>query len=125
MKPFRYGLDWLCVACCGLYALNRWVLKPLTTSVFLHGYFNDMLLIPCALPMILWAQRKFGLRQNDAVPDAKEILFHLVIWSVLFEWMGPHIMHVTGDVWDIVAYTAGAVMAWAWWNRAQLRLAVA
>ena len=32
------------------YALNRWVLKPHTHSVFIHGYFNDLWLIPAALP---------------------------------------------------------------------------
>jgi hypothetical protein len=125
MKRFRYALDPLCIACCVLYVVNRWLVKPVTTSVFLHGYFNDSLMIPCALPFLLWVQRKFGLRQNDAAPDAKEILFHLVIWSVLFEWIGPHIMNVTGDVWDVVAYTGGAVLAWAWWNRTQLRVTIA
>jgi hypothetical protein len=122
MKQFRYAFDPLCVACCVLYALNRWILKPHIASVFLHGYFNDVLLIPCALPMMLWIQRQFGLRKTDAAPDAPEILFHLVIWSILFEWIGPHIMRVTGDPLDAVAYTAGAIVAWLWWNRGSLRL---
>lgn len=81
--------------------------------------------MPCALPFVLWFQRKLHLRQSDDAPDGMEILFHLVIWSILFEWIGPHIMHVTGDVWDVVAYTAGAVIAWGWWNRQQLRLVTA
>jgi hypothetical protein len=123
MKPFRYALDPLCLACCVLYAGNRWLVKPHVTSVFLHGYFNDMLLIPCALPFILWFQRKLKLRQHDHAPDAVDIIFHLLIWSVLFEWIGPHIMNVTGDPWDVVAYTVGAVVAWAWWNRRRLQLA--
>ncbi len=125
MKPFRYALDPLCVACCALYVVNRWLIKPHVASVFLHGYFNDMLLIPCALPIILWMQRKVGLRKTDAMPDVTEILFHLVIWSVLFEWIGPHIMRTTGDIWDVVVYTVGAIVAWAWWNRRQLKVAVA
>lgn len=125
MKSFRYALDPLCIFCCALYALNRWVVKPHVSSRFLHGHFNDSLLIPCALPIILWMQRKVGLRKNDNAPDVLEILFHLVIWSVLFEWIGPHIMNVTGDIFDVVAYTAGAVVAWAWWNRRSLKLAFA
>lgn len=125
MKPFRYALDPLCIACCAFYAVNRWVIKPHVTSVFLHGYFNDMLLIPCALPILLWAQRKLGLRKTDATPDLAEILFHLVIWSVLFEAIGPHIMHTTGDIWDVVVYTIGAFVAWAWWNRGELKPALA
>jgi hypothetical protein len=125
MRAFRYALDPLCVVCCGLYVLNRWFIKPHVTSTFLHGYFNDTLLIPCALPILLWMQRKCGLRKNDNPPDVTEILFDLVIWSVLFEWIGPHIMRVTGDIWDVAAYCAGAVVAWAWWNRGQLKLAFA
>ncbi|MGZ5544820.1 MAG: hypothetical protein ACXWIU_09100, partial [Limisphaerales bacterium] len=70
-------------------------------------------------------QRRVGLRKSDAVPDASEILFHLVIWSVLFEWIGPHFMRTTGDVWDVVVYTVGAIVAWAWWNRRELKVAVA
>ena len=122
MKRFRYALDPLCIVCCCLYALNRWILKPHITSTFLHGYFNDLLLMPAALPFILWVQRRLSLRRTDNAPDGLEILFHLIIWSILFEWIGPHIMHVTGDIWDVVAYTVGAVIAWGWWNRQQLRL---
>ncbi|MDB6057019.1 MAG: hypothetical protein JWO95_863 [Verrucomicrobiales bacterium] len=125
MKQFRYALDPLCLACCALYALNRWILKPHVDSVFLHGYFNDMLLIPCALPIILWMQRKVGLRKTDAPPDLAEILFHLVVWSVLFEAIGPHIMNTTGDIWDVVVYTIGAFVAWVWWNRRELKPALA
>lgn len=125
MKPFRYALDPFCLLCCVLYALNRWLVKPHVNSVFLHGYFNDSLLIPCALPIILWMQRQTGLRKNDNTPDIAEILFHLVIWSILFEWIGPHIMRVTGDFLDVVAYTGGAIIAWAWWNRRSLKFAFA
>ena len=101
MKRFRYATDPLCIACCGLYATNRWLVKPHVHSHFLRGQFNDLLLIPCALPVILWAQRRLGLRRHDAPPGGGEILFHLVIWSVLFEVIGPHVMRVTGDYRDI------------------------
>jgi hypothetical protein len=123
MKRFRYAFDPLCIACCCLYVINRWLVKPHTTSTFLHGYFNDTLLIPCALPVILLLQRWMGLRKTDNAPDVSEILFHLVIWSILFEWIGPHIMRVTGDPLDVLAYTVGALVAWIWWNHGQLRLA--
>ncbi len=125
MNRFRYASDPLCVASCVLYCVNRWLLKPHIASTFLHGYFNDTLLIPAALPFVLWFQRKLRLRQSDNAPDWTEILFHLVIWSVLFEWIGPHIMHVTGDPWDVVAYFAGGLLAWTWWNRKQFKIAIA
>ncbi len=119
MSGFRYWRDPLCLACCGLYALNRWGLKPRVHSEFLHSHFNDVLLIPCALPGVLWLQRRLGLREHDRAPAASEILFHLIVWSILFEWVGPHLMRVVGDVRDVAAYAVGAVAAWLWWERAQ------
>lgn len=87
-------------------------------SVFLRGYFNDVLLIPCALPLVLWLHRRLGLRAHDAAPQWGEIFFHLVVWSVLFEAIGPHIMRgVTGDPWDVVAYCAGGIVSGWWWRR--------
>lgn len=117
MKRFAYGRDPLCLAGCALYALNRWVLKPHVASPLLRGQFNDFLLIPAALPWVLWLQRKLGLRTHDAPPGVGEIAFHLVVWSVLFEVIGPHLMRVTGDPLDVLAYTAGALLALGWWQR--------
>src|SRR5947207_11687599 len=116
-RRFRYLVDPLFLCCCALYALNRFWLKGHFSSTFLHGYFNDTLLIPCALPLMLWLQRQLGLRRDDATPRVSEVLFHFVIWSVLFEVIGPHIVrHATGDPWDVVAYVIGAGLALAWWH---------
>ena len=117
MKPFRYVTDPLCVTCCSLYATNRWLVSPHVHSRFLRGQFNDLMLIPCALPLVLWAQRRLGLRQTDTRPTGSEILFHLVIWSILCEVIGPHIMRTTGDYLDVLAYAVGAGLAFLWWRR--------
>ena len=122
MKRFRYGLDPLCIFGCAAYALNRWVIKPHTMSAFLHGQFNDLFLIPCALPFVLWVHRFLGLRTHDAPPTAGEIVLHLGIWSVLFEVLGPHLMRVTGDIRDVASYCAGALMAFVWWRLAHRRV---
>jgi hypothetical protein len=106
---------------CFLYALNRWVLKPRIHSAFLHDHFNDVLMIPCALPPFLLLLRWFKLRTHDQPPQTDEIILYLVVWSILFEAIGPHIMrNVTGDPWDVVAYAAGAIIAGAWWHRRRL-----
>ena len=118
MKSFRYLRDGLFLLGCLLYAANRWGLKPHVHNAFIHGYFNDVLLIPCALPPLLLAQRWLRLRQHDLLPTAGEILLNLIVWSILFEIIGPHIMRgVTGDPWDIVAYFVGGILAWLWWHR--------
>src|SRR5258705_66036 len=50
---FRYFADPLCIVCCLAYVVNRFLLKPHWHSGFFHSYFNDALLIPCALPLVL------------------------------------------------------------------------
>jgi hypothetical protein len=113
--------DPLFLACCALYVINRWVMKPHLDRAFIHSWFNDVLLIPGAMPVLLRLHAWFGWREQDAMPDAREILAHLVGWSVLFEVIGPYLMdHTTGDVMDVVAYTAGAVLAYLWWHRERL-----
>jgi hypothetical protein len=118
MRQFRYGRDPLFLLGCAAYALNRWGLKPHVHNVFLHGYFNDLWLIPCALPPILWIHRKLRLRAHDRMPGWGEILSHLIFWSVLFEYIGPKFMPgTTGDPWDVAAYCAGGLAAGFWWHR--------
>jgi hypothetical protein len=118
VNRFRYLYDKLFVCCCLLYICNRWALKPHFHQVFLSSWFNDLLLIPCALPPLLWLHRFLGLRKQDVPPTAGEIGLHLAFWSMLFEWWGPHIFkHATGDWFDVAAYTAGGLGAWLWWNQ--------
>jgi hypothetical protein len=118
MKPFPYWRDPLFLIATLSYALNRWLLKPVIPSPFLHGHLSDLLLIPAALPLVLWLQRRTGLRQNDSPPTWREIGWHLVIWSVICEFIGPHwLHHGTADLWDVAAYVAGGVAAGIWWNQ--------
>jgi hypothetical protein len=114
---FRYGLDPLGLAACALYAVNRWLVKPRVDSPFFDGRFNDLLLIPCALPLVLWLQRRLGLRTHDGPPTVGEITGHLIIWSLIAEVLGPHwLQQGTGDVGDCAAYAAGALAAWCFWR---------
>jgi hypothetical protein len=118
VKGFQYLRDPLFLGGCVLYALNRWLLKPHLHQVFLNAWFNDLLLIPCALPPLLWMHRLLKLRGHDAPPSAAEIGLHLAFWSLLFEWWGPHLFrHATGDWLDVAAYVVGGIAAWGWWNR--------
>jgi hypothetical protein len=123
MKQFGYLHDPLFLAAASAYALNRFLLKPLLPAPFLHGYFNDLLLIPAALPVVLWLQRVVGLRERNHAPSWLEMLLHLAVWSVVCELIGPHwLHHGTADVWDIVAYAVGGAAACLWWNRPAIKV---
>lgn len=119
MKPYGYVRDPVCLVACGAYAINRWLLPAAMRGSFLRFHFADVLLIPAALPLVLWLQRRCGLRANDARPQWAEIVFHVALWSLAAEWIAPHIFaRATGDAWDVVAYAGGAVVAGAIWQRA-------
>ena len=121
VKRFGYLRDPLFLICSSLYAVNRWLIRPHVHSTFLRFHFNDLLLMPCALPPLLLMQRWLRLRQHDKFPTGGEITLYLIVWSILFELIGPHLMHrATGDIWDVVAYVAGAILAGIWWHRDQI-----
>lgn len=117
MKKYGYARDPVCLISCALYAANRWCLPTACKGPFLLNHFDDLLLIPAALPLVLWLQRRLGLRTADTPPAWREVLLHLAVWSLAAEVVGPHLFaHAQGDVWDVVAYTAGAVVATAVWS---------
>lgn len=115
---FRYLADPLFLCGISLYALNQAVFKPLSENPFLAGHFNDLLLAPCALPVLLLIYRGLGLRPENGPPSAGEIFPVLFLWAALFEWAGPRLFaHAVGDWLDVAAYLAGGLAAWAWWRR--------
>ena len=117
MRQFRYALDPVCVVACTGYAVNRWIIPGTWKGWFMHGYFNDVLFIPAALPLMLWTQRRLGLRRGDAPPDWGEIILHLVVWSIATELVAPHLFsRATGDPWDVAAYAGGALVAGLLWR---------
>lgn len=121
MKRFSYVRDPACLLACAGYVANRWALRPLgwASGPFMRGHFNDLLLIPAALPLLLWLQRRLGLRTVDTPPSWREIALHLVVWSIAAEALAPLLgLHATGDWLDVAAYTAGALAAGCWWQAA-------
>lgn len=117
VNRFPYLRDRLFLAATVSYGLNRWLIKPLSLSPFMHGQFNDLLLIPAALPVVLWIQRRTGLRTQDGFPSWSDISLHLLVWSVICEFIGPVCLHRgTADLSDVAAYTIGGVASGIWWN---------
>jgi hypothetical protein len=119
-RNFRYFADPLCVAALLIYAANRWLFKPWGVGGnFGLSYLNDVLCLPLLLPMILYVQRRLGLRGSDAPPRPWEILQHWVIFSVVFELILPRYpgwFRTTADPLDVVAYLAGGIGGWLWWS---------
>jgi hypothetical protein len=116
---FRYARDPLCAAACLGYAANRWLVPMAVKGIFLRGYFADTLLIPAALPLLLWLQQKLGLRPAEARPTWDEIFLHVTIWSVAAELIAPHFFARShGDPWDVAAYAGGALVAGLIWQLA-------
>jgi hypothetical protein len=112
--------DPLFLGACLLYALNRWVLLPLAPHrpAFFRDHFNDLLLIPAALPPLLALYAALGLRRHWSPPRPLEVLTHLALWSLLCEWIGPYYLHKgTADFRDVMAYASGAFVALLYWSK--------
>jgi len=118
VKKFKYGLDPLCLLACFIYAVNRWYLKPHFAGEFIHGHLNDLLVIPAALPIILWVQRLCGVRKDDQFPTVSEIAFHWLVWSIVCEGISPLFMPWSIADWqDVLDYGISGVVAgfvWEW-----------
>lgn len=117
---FRYLRDPLFLACVLTYFVNRFILKSIWTTGFVHEYLNDVICIPFWVPLMLWTERRFGLRRHDGPPEAVEVIIPLVMWSWLFEFVLPRTELFSGycvaDHRDVLAYAAGALGAAVLWR---------
>lgn len=102
-------------------------MKPITPEcVFFQDYFNDLICIPFWLPLVLFLHKSLGIRITDGAPTKFELIAHLVVWSIMFEVIGPKMngvyWHTTADPWDVVAYTIGAGTAAILWGSLRINL---
>ena len=122
---FRYCLDPIALCAMGIYLFNRFVIRSSNWGdiPFVREHLNDLLCLPIFLPAVLLVHRGMGLRRHDGPPSRFEILYHLVIWSIIFEGIAPSMTNVyqtTADPLDVVAYVAGALaagMMWGSWRK--------
>jgi len=128
MNRFGYLEDRLCQLALAAYALNRLVLLPHLAGFlqshtpwawpFLHSHFDDLLMMPAALPVILWIQRRTGLRRHDRPPSWLAMSAHLAVWTVMSKLVGPFwLHHGVADIWDVPFFIAGGIGACLWWRR--------
>jgi len=122
---FLYLRDPLFLTCVATYFVNRLLLKQIWTSGFVHEHLNDLICIPFWVPIMLFVQRRLGLRPNDLSPRPGEIVIPLIVWSWVFEIILPQ-TEMFGDLCfadhlDVMYYALGALAAalfWRWWYRA-------
>ena len=119
---FLYLRDPLFLLCVVTYFVNRLVLKAIWKEGFVHEHLNDLICIPFWVPIMLFAQRKLGLRDGDGPPRPGELVIPLVVWSWLFEILLPAVDSLgdrfVADPLDVLYYSLGALLSgifWTWW----------
>ncbi len=112
---FRYGLDPVCLCACVLYLANSFLIPA--HGGYRASYLNDLLMMPCALPWVLWLHRRLGWRAEDRPPTVAETGGHLLVWALIAEVAGPRLFaHAVGDPLDVLAYSVGAILALFLWH---------
>ncbi len=118
---FRYLRDPVFLSSVLLYLVNRFLLKPNSSHWFIHSYVNDFLCVPMLVPVTITLGRFMRFRRHDGPPNTMEIVFPVLIWSVLFEIVFPELdfwnQWVFGDPFDILCYCSSAVVAAHCWKR--------
>ncbi len=132
MKPYGYLEDRLFNLALLIYGANRLLVLPHFPAfikvihpwvwAYLHGHLDDTLLIPVALPVVLWIQKKTGLRNHDQPPGFMEIAGHLVIWTLICKIIGPLAWHSgVEDPWDVLCFGLGGLGSWIYWRHVKMR----
>ena len=82
------------------------------------------LCIPFWIPIVLWIQRRLGLRDHDDPPQTHEVVIPLLVIAFVFEVVLPSTQTWSGlavpDPGDVVCYAAGALASvgcWTWFYR--------
>jgi hypothetical protein len=119
MRTFKYIQDPVFLASAGIYGLNRLLLRLHTPAPsFIRFHLNDLLLVPVALPIVLFGLRILKVRPVHLPPTLSEVLVAAAIWSMSFEVIGPAVFHRgTSDELDVLAYVVGGLISWSIWNR--------
>ena len=79
------------------------------TLPVIHNYLDDVLAIPVILTLAVAIQRQWVYRNKHYTLSKIQIIFAVVYVSVLFEGVLPLCsLKYTRDLWDILAYFAGA-----------------
>ncbi|HEB53210.1 MAG TPA: hypothetical protein ENI87_08155 [bacterium] len=119
---FRYLREPLFVLAAAVYVGNVvWKHFAPADATFARCYLGDTLCLPVCVPLLLWLQRRSGVRGHDLPPSRRELLGLWLLWTVCFEWLGPRLPLLApgavSDPWDALAYAAGGLFAGLAWCR--------
>ena len=107
------------IAC---YIIHRFwqVLSP--DSGWMDRHWNDLWMLPCALPLILSLYGALGMRAHALRVTGGEILWHGLLWGFMAEFIGPLLFdHAVSDLWDLLAYALGGFLMFFRWHCTELR----
>jgi hypothetical protein len=105
--------------CSFVYLLNTVLIRSNCglDCAFTRSYLNDLLLVPVTIPVLFEFFTLVNLREEEGMPKLFEFLPILIIWSLLFEVIGPNFLGMGfGDVVDIGSYFLGAFVSIAVWK---------
>ena len=117
-RNFGYISDPLFVLCIVIYITNKWIIlgSGSVVNTFQLNYLNDVLLVPCCIPILLYFVDRLGHRVATP-PTITEIVVCLILWSVILEYVGPKFLsRGTADPLDVVAYWSGGIVSWFLWK---------
>jgi hypothetical protein len=117
---FRYLKDPLFLACFSAYWLHRILSSCGMSTPLLRSYLNDAICIPFWIPIVLWVQRRLGVRRHDGPPQGHEVVIPLLILALVFEVILPATRAWSGlaaaDPNDVLCYAAGGLGAAYFWT---------
>jgi len=101
-----------------VYTINTILIRHFGLSITVSRYYlNDFFLVPCTLPPILFILSIMKVRRRNQPATAIEVFLCLIVWSVMFELVGPQISEkATPDILDVLAYWLGGISSWFLWN---------
>jgi hypothetical protein len=121
LNDFKYLTDPLFLLSSVAYAINKTLLVFTKgsnwASAFLASYFNDLLLVPVAIPIILFFSKTLAFRPRSLSPSLPEVAIPVLIWSIAFEVVGPYVFRRgVSDPFDVIAYCFGGFASWLFWQ---------
>ena len=96
----------------GLYLLNTYGLKPVTSQPWIHNHANDFLAMPCILAYSNTLIRICG-RPEWKLVNAFRIIALTCACAIVWEGAAPLLIsRSVRDPLDLAAYAAGSIVYW-------------